>query len=188
MNTKSGRAPAPTTVGLALSSALKQAEGEKPETGEPEVTQQVQPVVAQVATPDPADTDTFNPNGEGDDNESDEALNLLESDDDDDGDDNGIVEIYSADCLTCKALVPFAEKARKKCHFSRGNEHCPAQSLQIQIRLPIDEIVARFLRAEAMGDNQRLARLYAKLGTKSEYAQKRINDALREARLARSNG
>lgn len=186
MNTKQGRMPAPTTVGLALSSALKQAEGEKPETGEPEVTQQVQPTVAQVASPAPDETDTFNPTGDTDD--SDEALNLLESDDDDDSDDNGIVEIYSADCLTCKALVPFAEKARKKCHFSRGNEHCPAQSLQIQIRLPIDEIVARFLRAEAMGDNQRLARLYAKLGTKSEYAQKRINDALREARLARSNG
>lgn len=100
----------------------------------------------------------------------------------DEDDDQGIVEIYSQKCLGCGHLVSFAEKKYKSCHFTAGNEHCPASSLQIVVRIPIEKIVRMFLTAERMNDSSRLSRLYAKLALKPDWYQSRVNQALKEAR------
>ena len=102
--------------------------------------------------------------------------------DEDEDDDQGIVEIYSQKCLGCGHLVSFAEKKYKSCHFTAGNEHCPASSLQIVVRIPIEKIVRMFLTAERMNDSSRLSRLYAKLALKPDWYQSRVNQALKEAR------
>jgi hypothetical protein len=106
-----------------------------------------------------------------------------EEEDDQDDDDQGVVEIYNQKCLGCGHLVAFAEKKYKSCHFTAGNEHCPASSLQIVVRIPVEKIVRSFLTAERMGDSSRLARLYAKLAAKPEWYQNRVNQVLKWARV-----
>lgn len=100
----------------------------------------------------------------------------------DDDEDNATIEIFKPECLGCGHLVPFVDHKYKKCHFSRGNTHCPAQSVQIQVRIPAEEIAQRFITAERIGDNLALARLYTKLASKPEWAQKRIKDTISRLR------
>lgn len=135
------------------------------------------PESSQVADSDETDSlvQTMSEGLEDDeDNEGDE--------DEDDDQDQGIVEIYSQKCLGCGHLVSFAEKKYKSCHFTAGNEHCPASSLQVVVRIPIEKIVRMFLTAERMNDSSRLSRLYAKLALKPDWYQSRVNQALKEAR------
>lgn len=105
-----------------------------------------------------------------------------DEDEEDDEEDQGVVEIYNQKCLGCGHLVTFAEKKYKSCHFTAGNEHCPASSLQVVVRIPVEKIVRTFLTAERMNDSSRLSRLYAKLAAKPEWYQTRVNQVLKEAR------
>jgi hypothetical protein len=101
--------------------------------------------------------------------------------------DSGVLEIHSEKCLRCNHLTPHAEKKFNNCHFSRGNERCPAASVQILIGIPLDRIVASFLAAEDTGDNARLGRLYAQLATKPSWQQQRIQESLANKRLERKS-
>lgn len=89
-------------------------------------------------------------------------------------------------CLECSHLVPWAEKAYKNCHFSNGNQNCPAGSMQIQILIPFDQIVPRFLAAEEAGDTDRLIRLYEKLKLKPSYVQDAVHAKIKEERERRT--
>lgn len=96
----------------------------------------------------------------------------------------GFLEVYSEDCLSCASLVPFAPKTKKRkpCHYSAGNKHCPAQSTTIVIRVPLEEIVPRFMSAEKSRDFGRLAKLNTVLASKPDWYQQRVASALEEAR------
>lgn len=96
--------------------------------------------------------------------------------------DNGVLEIYKAKCLGCGHLAPHLEQKFNKCHFTKGNDQCPASSVQILIGIPLDNIVRAFLVAEQTGDNARLGRLYAQLAQKPEWQQQRITGALAQQR------
>lgn len=96
--------------------------------------------------------------------------------------DDALVQVFNAKCLNCSHLVSFATKKYKNCHFSKGNEHCPAQSVQITIRIPIEKIVRRFIVALKTGDNERLGKLYTVLATKEPWYQERVTRALSAAR------
>jgi hypothetical protein len=93
------------------------------------------------------------------------------------------LEVYSENCLSCKSLIPFATKRHKGCHFSAGNKSCPAVATQIVIRVPLEDIVPRFMAAEKAHDFSRLARLNAKLAEKPDWYQERVAQALNEARI-----
>ncbi len=41
------------------------------------------------------------------------------------------VQLYADGCLDCKSLVQDAQTDFKKCHFTAGNLHCPAQYFKI---------------------------------------------------------
>lgn len=130
--------------------------------------------------------------GERDDDEGDEDLSLLEDDSSpmsrqntvvaQEEPEEGFLEIYSEDCLSCKSLVPTAKKKFKPCHFSAGNTHCPASQTQIVIRVPLEQIVPRFMAAEKANDFNRLSRLTAKLASFPDWYQARVAQALRDAR------
>lgn len=127
-----------------------------------------------------------------DDDDDDSDLSLLEPDPaqaktpivaaDDDEPEEGFLEVFSENCLQCKSLVPFATKKFKGCHFSAGNKHCPASETQVVIRVPLEEIVPRFIAAERDANFHRLAKLNAKLAEKPEWFQQRVAQALKEAR------
>jgi hypothetical protein len=46
--------------------------------------------------------------------------------------DTVVVDLYADGCLDCKHLVEGADTDFVKCHFSRGNVHCPAANVKIQ--------------------------------------------------------
>lgn len=125
-----------------------------------------------------------------DDDDDDSDLSLLEDAskktqvrvEDEDSPEEGFLQVYSEDCLQCKSLIPFAKKKFKGCHFSAGNKHCPASETQVVIRVPLEEIVPRFMSAERAGDFSRLSKLNAKLAEKPDWFQHRVAMALKEAR------
>lgn len=96
----------------------------------------------------------------------------------------GFLEIYREECLECRELVPFAKKSykRKGCHFTSGNKNCPAESTSIVIRVPLEEIIPRWITAEQNRDFSRLSRLTAKLAEKPDWYQQRVAQALDKAR------
>jgi hypothetical protein len=93
-----------------------------------------------------------------------------------------ILFVYEPKCLGCSHLVAFAENTHNGCHFTAGNEDCPAQSVTISVKLPMTKIIRNFLRAEENGDTEKLGRLYGALSQKPEWAKRQILEALQEAR------
>ena len=125
------------------------------------------------------------------DDSDDEDLSLLEDAEDgpiksvavaSDEPEEGFLEIFSENCLQCSSLVPFAKKKFKACHYSAGNKNCPASNSTIVIRVPLEEIVPRFMSAERARDFHRLSKLSAVLASKPDWYQQRVASALEEAR------
>lgn len=46
--------------------------------------------------------------------------------------DVAVISMYATGCFDCKHLVDGGEIDYTKCHYSRGNTHCPAQNVRIQ--------------------------------------------------------
>jgi hypothetical protein len=93
-----------------------------------------------------------------------------------------VIDVFKQKCTDCTHLVPWGTKTHKRCHFSNGNELCPAQSIRIRRFIPVDQIVSRFMAAEAQGDSDRLVTLYSKLKEKAPDVQEEIHAALKAAR------
>lgn len=93
-----------------------------------------------------------------------------------------VIDVFKQKCTDCTHLVPWGSKTHKRCHFSNGNELCPAQSVRIRRYIPVDQIVARFMAAETQGDTDMLLNLYAKLKEKAPDVQEEIHAALKTAR------
>lgn len=106
-------------------------------------------------------------------------------DEDEEVDEEAILRIYSADCLRCVALVgALGQKVFKRCHYTAGNEDCPAGSARIVVGVPVNKIVSMILDAENSSDNARLARIYSQLSGKDQVVQDLVRDELAKARQA----
>lgn len=101
---------------------------------------------------------------------------------DEEGDTPAKVEVYSKDCLSCKALVPWETKTKMSCHYSRGNSHCPALTVQVVTRIPLEKIVPRILQAEAERDTTAIAKFYANLAKRETWQQEIILAAIQDNR------
>lgn len=93
-----------------------------------------------------------------------------------------VIDVFKQKCTDCTHLVPWGTKTHKRCHFSNGNDLCPAQSIRIRRYIPVDQIVSRFMAAESQGDTDRLLTLYAKLKEKAPDVQEEIHAGLKAAR------
>jgi hypothetical protein len=93
-----------------------------------------------------------------------------------------VIDVFKKKCTDCTHLVPWGTKTHKRCHFSNGNDLCPAQSVRVRRYIPVDQIVSRFLAAEAQGDTDRLVTLYENLKSKATDVQEEIHAALKAAR------
>lgn len=72
--------------------------------------------------------------------------------------------IYKDKCLSCKQLVgALGKKAHTSCHFSNGNDACPAAEFQIKVALPYDRISDQLLDAHIRRDAACFADLMARL-------------------------
>ena len=76
----------------------------------------------------------------------------------------GVVLLFSKNCLNCKHLCPDAAKEIfTKCHYTKGNENCPAKEVKFVISLPHESIARKLLRAHLSNDASRLSDLMARL-------------------------
>lgn len=76
----------------------------------------------------------------------------------------GNLYVHSKKCLNCIHLAPtIGKKVYSDCHFSKGNENCPAAEVKIVVMLPYEVIANRMLKAHLAGDAATLASLSARL-------------------------
>jgi hypothetical protein len=94
----------------------------------------------------------------------------------------GFLEVFRPECLECKSLIPFMKKSYKECHYKRGNTACPAASVQVVVRIPLNQIIPRWMMYEKDGDFKGVANMAAHLATKPDWYQQRVKDALTDAR------
>ena len=109
------------------------------------------------------------------------------TEDDEEDKEEAVLQVYSKNCVSCKELVTFAEvshKAKHKCHFTQGNEDCPAQDIKITLHVPIDMYVRGLLNAERNNDSVKLAKRYAQVAKMDEWVQSRV---FKELEVARNN-
>jgi hypothetical protein len=97
----------------------------------------------------------------------------------------GFFTIYNANCMRCTHLCPELEakgkgKAFKDCHYSRGNEDCPAQTAQIVIGIPIEKIAKNIVRYKQEQNSAKLAHVYSKLATKDDAQQHLVYQRVKE--------
>ncbi|WYW02783.1 hypothetical protein Peetri_00195 [Pseudomonas phage vB_PpuM-Peetri] len=72
--------------------------------------------------------------------------------------------IYSNKCLGCKHLVDGAKKTYTACHYSEGNERCPAQYVQIVTGVDIHALATELANAIRANDSKKYDRVNAKIG------------------------
>ncbi len=76
----------------------------------------------------------------------------------------GNLYVHSRKCLNCVHLAPtVGKKVYSDCHFSKGNDNCPASEVRIVIMLPYEVIATRLYKATVSGDAATLSSLSARL-------------------------
>jgi hypothetical protein len=100
----------------------------------------------------------------------------------------GTLQVFNENCFRCTHLIPELKsgkhiKAKKfsECHFENGNEECPAKTVIIVVGIPIQKIVKMWMGAHIDGDNERKAKIEAKLATKDEVQRELANKAISKA-------
>lgn len=77
------------------------------------------------------------------------------------------VIIYSEDCLKCLHLCPtLGVKAYKDCHFSKGNEDCPAKTLRVAIGVNVERTAKIYTKYFKTNNVDKLTRMNKRLSTK----------------------
>lgn len=66
------------------------------------------------------------------------------------------VRLYGEGCTECGHLVPSYEEKQTECHFSAGNQFCPAAFTRIVFVGHRQRLVARLQKAQKSGDSNRL--------------------------------
>lgn len=91
--------------------------------------------------------------------------------------------IHSKKCLRCLHLTETGSEYMESCHFSNGNESCPAQAIRIVVGVPVGKVANIIFKAMDEGDAEKLAETYAKLAEKDAVVQQQVKDAV-QAKLA----
>lgn len=72
--------------------------------------------------------------------------------------------IHGKRCLNCVHLCPtLGKKSYSDCHYTNGNDSCPASETRIVVMLPYEIIADRLFNAHMQGDAATLASLNARL-------------------------
>ncbi|MFA5669391.1 MAG: hypothetical protein WC967_09105 [Balneolaceae bacterium] len=83
--------------------------------------------------------------------------------------------LYSTDCLNCYSLCSHADaKAYTKCHFSKGNEYCPAKQVSIRIGGDYKSIATKIVESMRKNDLASVTRKMNRLKRKEPQEQKEI--------------
>ncbi len=86
--------------------------------------------------------------------------------------------LYSLDCMTCKHLSETGTVAYVKCHYSKGNEQCPASEVRFVVVGEALDYARRVLRARDKRFPNREAKLMKHVANQSEAFRAKFYDAL----------
>lgn len=86
--------------------------------------------------------------------------------------------LFSQDCKRCKALDPAEKMTYTACHFSKGNEYCPASEIQIVVVGAAYRLAKQLKGARDQRDAQAEARIMAKVAKETEAFQERFYQAI----------
>lgn len=93
------------------------------------------------------------------------------------------IALYSKDCYECSALRSDATKVFKQCHFSVGNEFCPASGLRFVTVGEAYRLAKLVHAARDKRDAQEEAKLLRKAASLDEYARERFYAAVEDRTL-----
>jgi hypothetical protein len=77
------------------------------------------------------------------------------------------VKLYGEGCLECGHLVPSCEEKQTKCHFSNGNQFCPAASIRVAFVGQRMRYINRLKKAQAAKDANRVMKVLQDLENES---------------------
>lgn len=86
--------------------------------------------------------------------------------------------LFSQDCKRCKHLDPAEKTAYTQCHFSKGNEYCPASDIQIVVVGAAYRLAKQLRAARDQRDATTEARIMAKVAKETEAFQERFYQAI----------
>lgn len=76
----------------------------------------------------------------------------------------GNIYVYSKKCLNCIHFAPtVGKKVYHDCHFTNGNENCPASEVKVIVMLPYQMIAKKLYDAHVGNDAAKLSSLMARL-------------------------
>lgn len=80
------------------------------------------------------------------------------------------INLYADGCLDCSSLMQggIEDYSNAPCHFSQGNQHCPAASIKMVFVGPRVVAIKRIRAAQAKNDTQAVLRQLMKLSELSE--------------------
>ena len=85
--------------------------------------------------------------------------------------------LYSSNCLKCSYLIEGASK-KFKCHYSKGNEQCPASELRITITGKSEQFIKRLRKARSTRNATAEAEIWAEISKESRAFQVRLYDLM----------
>lgn len=97
-------------------------------------------------------------------------------------DDVTYLQLYSRNCKSCKHLDPTEKKAYTVCHFSKGNEDCPASEIRFTIVGKANRLARQILSARDARDAQAEAAILAAVSKENEAFQERFYHALENSK------
>ena len=77
------------------------------------------------------------------------------------------VKLYGEGCLDCGHLVPSCEAKQSVCHFSNGNQFCPAASVRVVFVGQRMRFINRLKKAQAAKDANRVMKVLQDLEKES---------------------
>lgn len=84
--------------------------------------------------------------------------------------------LYSRNCKKCKYLDPEESKGYDECHYSKGNEQCPAKEVQIAVVGLAQRAATELKKAKAKGDLRREAKIIRAVAKKSPAFQHKFKE------------
>ena len=77
------------------------------------------------------------------------------------------VKMYGEGCLECGHLIPSCEEKQSVCHFSNGNQFCPAASVRVVFVGQRMRFINRLKKAQAAKDANRVMKVLQDLEKES---------------------
>lgn len=141
---------------------------------QPRVHQVSSGTVARARAKELLDKAVDTPKNAGSESEVIEAEATVVESSESDSDQVTIISIYRKECVECGHLVPHLKEVRTKCHWTRGNDDCPAKSFRLKQVIPMQKIANNLAKYTVKGNIEDYNRVFNKL---VEYSRKGVVSA-----------